>query len=86
VVLQLLPQLQDAILQVGIGSVLGSATAPWLAGPIDAVEALALGAVDPALDGGQADAETASGLALGQTLSDGLDQPTPQSFPSVFWP
>lgn len=80
------PQVQDVVLQRGAGGIAGPSAAAGPAVPIDAVEALALGTRQPALDRGQADTEAACGLALREPLADRLNQAAAQSFASVFWP
>jgi hypothetical protein len=69
---QLLPQVQDQILDVG-RCALHRPRDRRLIVPGDAVQSLAACVLDPVVDGRLRDAEAACDFALGQAASDGLD-------------
>jgi hypothetical protein len=79
--LQLAAHLQDQVLDAGLGS-LGGVRDPRAIGPIDPVEALALGVADPAVDGAWAHTEVACDLLLRSAPAHGLDHaPAAGDFP-----
>ena len=82
--LQLPTQVEDVVLQLGVGAVGGPASTPRQARPIDAVQALPGAAFDPALDRGQADLEVAGDGAHRLALANRLDHLAPLLFEAVF--
>ena len=86
VVFEVPAERENLFLQVGVGGIGGPPAAPGPVGPVGAVQTLAAGAGQPALDGGQTDAEALGSLALGQARADRLHQLATQDFGDVFWP
>src|SRR5512135_3714137 len=79
--LQLAAHLPDQVLDAGLGS-LGGVWDPRAIGPIDPVEALALGVADPAVDGARTHTEVACDLLLRLAPAYGLDHgPAAGDFP-----
>ena len=72
--LQLLAQADDQVFDAGRGGGGRAPPTPRSIGPIDAVEALAVGPVDPNLDRPQADPELAGHGAQGLALAHGGHQ------------
>jgi hypothetical protein len=70
--LELVAHLQDQVLDAGLGSLCGVWN-PRAIGPIDPVEALALGVANPAVDGGWAHTEVAGDLLLRSARAHGID-------------
>ena len=83
-VAQLLAELHVAVLAGGVGAVDRAGQAARAVGPIDAVEALATGACQPVLHGGQGDAELAGDAPQGGAAARGLDHGTSALGGSVF--
>jgi hypothetical protein len=75
-VTQLLAEGQHEILALPLGAIDGRGQAARVVSPVDAIEALSLGTFEPALHGGQCDAELPGDLTQGGTASDGLDHGT----------
>jgi hypothetical protein len=79
--LKLVAHLQDQVLDGGLGS-LNGVWNPRAIGPIDPVEALALGVANPAVDGAWAHIEVACDLLLRSAPAHGLDHgPAAGDFP-----
>jgi hypothetical protein len=79
--LQLAAHLQDQVLEAGVGP-LGGLGDRRAIGPIDPIEALAVGMSDPAVDRGRAHVEVAGDLLLRPSPSNGLNyRPTAAGFP-----
>ena len=79
--LYLVANLQDEVLDARLGSP-GGVRNPRAIGPIDPVEALALGVANPAVDGAWAHIEVACDLLLRSAPAQGLDHgPAAGDFP-----
>ena len=79
--LQLAAHLQDQVLDRGLGPLGGAGDARPI-GPIDAVQALAVGVVDPMVDRRGAHVELAGDLVVRAAAADGLDHgPATGGFP-----
>ena len=79
-VTQFLAESQHEVLALSLGAIDGRGQAARVVSPVDAIEALSLGTFEPALHGGQCDAELPGHLTQGGPASDGLDQGTSALF------
>jgi hypothetical protein len=77
---QLLAEGQHQVLPLPLGAIDRRGQATRVVGPVHAIEALSLGAFDPALHRGQSHAELLGHLTHGGTASDGLDHGTSALF------
>jgi hypothetical protein len=84
-VTQLLAEGQHEVLAFSLGAIDGRGQAARVVGPVDAIEALSLGTFDPALHGGQCDAELPGHLTQGGPATDGFDHVTSALFGRGFF-
>ena len=75
-VTQLLANGQYEVLPRALGAIDRCRQAARAVGPVDAIQALSGGALDPALHSGQGHAELLGDLTQGGSVSDGVDQGT----------
>jgi hypothetical protein len=73
---ELLAEGQHEILTLPLGAIDGRGQAARVVAPVDTIKSLSLGPFDPALHGGQCDAELLGLLTQGGPASDGLDHGT----------